>query len=342
MRPIIVGLDPGTYVGIAVFDLNMNLIFTTTITNPGKEATVSEISKYGNPIVIASDVSPPPEFVIQIASYFNARLYYPKFIIKDIEKKMETAKYNFNSVHERDAIIAVLSFFNENSNKLRWIEKTLRDKGLSKIEEDVKRYALSGMRVDDAIKALVPSDDYYLKVIEYAKSLPEAPRETKEDRRENRDTILGLLESNMRLRARLSVLEEENRIMRNKLTETVGDQEVRNELFSKEMKIKKLKYLLKSKDKKIRHLKRILFSRSKQQRETKSENMNPDRTGTQKKKDLKNENINENINRDNTIDSKETGHSDRRTDESDGPVSLESIINEYRSSRYKNKEIKKK
>jgi len=334
MRPIIVGLDPGTYVGIAVFDLNMNLIFSTTITNPGKEATVAEISKHGSPIVIASDVSPPPEFVIQIASYFNARLYYPKSVIKDIDKTLDTAKYKFNSVHERDAITAVLSFFNENSNKLRWIERTLRDKGLSSIEEDVKRYALSGMRVDDAIKALVPSDDNYSKIIEYARSLPEAPKEVKEERRENRDTILGLLESNMRLRARISILEQENKSMQDKFRNAVSDQEVKNELFTKEMKIKKLKYLLKLKDKKIRHLKRILFSRSKQQGEAKSENIKQDRTGTQKQKDLKNENTNENINRDNAIGSKETRDSDRRKEESDGSVSLESIINEYRSSRY--------
>jgi len=314
MKPIIVGLDPGTYVGIAIFDLNMNLISTTTITNPGKEATVAEISKHGNPIVIASDVSPPPEFVIQISSYFNARLYYPKSVIKDIDKKLETAKYKFNSVHERDAIIAVLSFFNDNINKLRWIEKILRDKGLSNIEEEVKRYALSGIRVDDAIKALVPSDDYYSKIIEYAKSLPEAPKEVKEEKRENRDTILGLLESNMRLRARVSILEQENRNMQDKLNNTLSEQDIKNELFRKEMKIRKLKYLLKLKDKKIKYLKRILFSRYKNQVQIrKSENIKPEKTSSQKKKDLKNENTNENITND--------------------LVYIENIINEYRLSR---------
>ncbi|MEM4133989.1 MAG: DUF460 domain-containing protein [Candidatus Micrarchaeia archaeon] len=321
MKPIIVGVDPGTYIGIAIFDLNANLIHSSTITDKGKEVVVSEISKYGNPIVVASDVNPPPQLVTQIASYFNARLYYPKATISDISKTIETVNYKFSSVHERDAIIAVLSFFKENANKLRWIERTLRDKGLSKIEEDVKRYALSGMRVYDAIKALVPVDDEYKKIIEYAKTLPEAPTviKTTERRESDRDTIIGLLESNIRLKARLSVLEEEIKSLKKEKSEGI-DKTTKSLLFSKEMRIRRLKRIIKMKNNKIKHLYKIIDSMK--GKEAKSNEKNDtvlssnahsnqeSKTNTvpEQEKDLKNEDI---------------------------TLSIEKIVKEYRQSRFK-------
>ncbi|MCX8202461.1 MAG: DUF460 domain-containing protein [Candidatus Micrarchaeota archaeon] len=313
MKPIIVGVDPGTYIGIAIFDLNGNLMYSSTIMDKGKEEAVTQISNHGNPIVVASDVNPPPQFVTQIASYFNARLFYPKSTISDLSKTVETSKYKFSSVHERDAIIAVLAFFKENSNKLRWIERTLRDKGLSKIEEDVKRYALSGMRVDDAIKALVPVDDEYKKIMEYAKSLPEAPPIAKaaERRESDRDTIIGLLESNIRLKARLSVLEEELRILKSERG-SESNRNLNSILFSRDMKIRRLKRIIKMKNNKIKHLYRIIDSMKEKSKEAGKEQI-PDKTdkkdtGAAKEKDLKNE---------------------------DTTLSIEKIVKEYRQSRFK-------
>ncbi len=307
MKAIIVGVDPGTYVGIAIFDVNMNLISSSTIIDKGKEAVVAEITKHGHPIVVASDVSPPPSFVTQIASYFNARIYSPRSTISDFEKTKDTSRYKFGSVHERDAIIAVLSFFKESSNKLRWIEKTLRDKGLINIEEDVKRYALSGMRVDDAIKALVPADEEYNKVIEYARSLPEAPSFAKmaERREEDRGTIIGLLESNIRLRSRVSILEEENRELKMRSGAQI-DSDVRNIIFSKEMKIRRLKKIIDLKDKTIQNLKRLLFSKEKGSFIQKTQSQSQ-KAFEAKGKDLK---------------------------EKDVILSIENIVNEYRETRF--------
>ena len=305
MKAIIVGVDPGTYVGLAIFDVNMNLLSSSTIIDKGKEAVVAEITKHGHPIVVASDVSPPPSFVTQIASYFNARISSPRSTISDFEKTRDTSRYKFGSVHERDAIIAVLSFFNESSNKLRWIEKTLRDKGLTHIEEDVKRYALSGMRVDDAIKALVPADEEYNKVMEYARSLPEAPSTAKAERREeDRGTIIGLLESNIRLRSRLSVLEEENRELRARSGSQMAA-DARNLIFSKDLKIRRLKKILDLKDKTIQNMKRLLFSKGKEQEKTQSQGQ---KSADNKEKDLK---------------------------DKDTSLFIENIVNEYRENRFK-------
>lgn len=249
MKALIVGVDPGTYVGVAIFDVNMQFISASTITNAGKEGVVSEISKHGSPIVIATDVAKPPEFVIQIASYYNARLVHPKIDMREREKTEMTSQFKPNSNHERDAMAAVIHFFNENTNKMRWIETMLREKGLTRIEEDVKRFALSGMRVDDAIKALTPSDKEYEAVMAFAASLPETQKNLpKNDRRkEDRDTLLGLLESNIRMRSRLTLLEEENGSLRHRieeLKESGIDKQSRLIIKQKDMQIRRLQALL--------------------------------------------------------------------------------------------------
>lgn len=327
MKPIIVGIDPGTYVGIAIFDLNGNLLSSITLADKGKNAAVNEIVKHGSPIVVASDVNPPPELVTQIASYFNARLFYPKSNISDAAKTEETSKFKFSSVHERDAIIAVLYFFKENANKLRWIERVLRDKGLSNIEEDVKRYALSGMRVDDAIKALVPVEDVYKKVIEYARSLPDAPQVSRsgEIRESDRDTIIGLLESNIRMRARISVLEEEIKRFKSELNQPT-DSKLKAMVFSQDMKIKRLKRIIKMKNKKIKYLYRLLdeIKKTKEKQTAQSENKI-----TSKRIDMSNTSKNQESSKTNTETEKE-----KDLKNEDTTLIIEKIVKEYRESRF--------
>lgn len=218
-KPLIVGVDPGIYLGVAIFDLGQNLLSAVTITNGGKEAAVAEITKYGTPVIVAGDVSPPPEFVIHIASYFNARLVYPKSVILEKEKSEMAAQYKPKTAHERDAISAAVKFFKEQDNKMRWIERVLRDKDLSKFEQDVKRYVLSGTRIDDAIRVLTESQREYREVIAHAESIPEKPQIRLDRRKEDRDMLRGLLEANSRMRSRLSVLDEENKVLRKKITE---------------------------------------------------------------------------------------------------------------------------
>ena len=110
-KKIIVGIDPGTNVGIAIFDIKKTLISSCTITNGGREKVVTEILRHGTPSVIVTDVHSPPEFVIQIATYFNAKISAPETVVKENEKISLAHDYPYGSQHERDAIAAVLKFF---------------------------------------------------------------------------------------------------------------------------------------------------------------------------------------------------------------------------------------
>jgi len=83
---IIVGIDPGTNVGLAIFDLNKNLIFIKTLRRAGKNEVIKEIEKIGRPVVVSTDVKELPPLVKKVASYFNSKIFYPDREITSLEK----------------------------------------------------------------------------------------------------------------------------------------------------------------------------------------------------------------------------------------------------------------
>lgn len=224
MKPIIVGVDPGIYVGIAVFDLSQNLLSAVTLTNPGKEGVVAEIAKHGTPIAIASDVSPAPEFVMQIASYFNARLVHPKDDMLEKDKTEMASPFKPDSAHERDAIAAVIHLFRQYTNTFRRIDRLLTEQKATEHSDRIKRCVIGGIPATVALEALkLNAESLYV--------LPESERDegTRDERRqdqrgksgqENRDKLLlEMLEANTKLKARISLLEAETTALARKVKE---------------------------------------------------------------------------------------------------------------------------
>jgi len=249
-KKIIVGIDPGTYVGIAIFDIRKNLISACTIKNGGREKVVEEIIRHGTPSVVVTDVTSPPEFVIHIATYFNARICSPETTISEQEKISIAHSYDYQSPHERDAIAAVLKFFKQYENKFRWADKLIAEKGLEGHEDEIKHNILAGVRITDTIKALEMINLPPIKA--HVKESNAAGREN--ERRVDRETILELLESNARLRSRISILSAEKAALENRIKEVKREfgmsGEVRKLLESKDMQIKRLRMLLERKEQK--------------------------------------------------------------------------------------------
>ncbi len=159
---IIVGIDPGTNVGLAIFDLNKNLIFIKTLRRAGKNEVIKEIEKIGRPVVVSTDVKELPPLVKKVASYFNSKIFYPDREITSLEKaklfdeflskyqeKLEIKKIN---LHERDAIVAVVKFFRKIENKLRWAERIIEEKRLKDYEEEIKSGLIQGEKLANIIK----------------------------------------------------------------------------------------------------------------------------------------------------------------------------------------------
>jgi predicted RNase H-like nuclease (RuvC/YqgF family) len=107
-RYLIVGIDPGTTVGIAALDLNGELVKVHSSRQMGMGDVIEFLYSLGKPIVIASDVSPMPFSVEKIRRAFQAVAYTPRQDIS-VEVKYELAgRYSYGNDHERDALTAAI------------------------------------------------------------------------------------------------------------------------------------------------------------------------------------------------------------------------------------------
>lgn len=151
-RHIVVGLDPGATIGVAILSLSGEKITTGSFSGGGISEAVSFIEKNGTPSLIACDVFPAPEFAQKIASYFSCRLHSPAHNIREEDKRQIARGSGVENNHERDAYTAAVFAFRAHANKLRQIDSL---DGFSQEEKDrVKHLLLKGYKVKDAFLEL--------------------------------------------------------------------------------------------------------------------------------------------------------------------------------------------
>ena len=71
-KHIIVGIDPGTTVGLAIIDLSGKPIEVFSAKNYSISDAIAWIESHGTPLIVASDVTPTPAMVKKISSMFAA------------------------------------------------------------------------------------------------------------------------------------------------------------------------------------------------------------------------------------------------------------------------------
>ncbi len=150
-------MDPGTTVGLAILDLRGRLLHLSSKKGADDRWIVETVTRYGVPIIVATDVSPPPERVVKIASAFGAKLWHPGKDLsvaykEDVARKFSYGKNRPTNDHERDALAAAFAAFSTFASKFRQIERRLRVEGRLEDEDIVKRAVVFGQSVDRALR----------------------------------------------------------------------------------------------------------------------------------------------------------------------------------------------
>jgi hypothetical protein len=124
-KHIIVGVDPGSTVGVAVLDLNGSVLGVRSRKGWTFSEVIEYIHSFGQPVLIATDKSNPPDYVNKVKSTFNATLYTPREDMS-IERKIALTKgYKVVNDHERDALSSAIDAYNSYKSKLLNVEKRL-------------------------------------------------------------------------------------------------------------------------------------------------------------------------------------------------------------------------
>lgn len=154
----IVGIDPGTTVGLAILDLTGNLVELFSAKHYPVSEAVERIIARGKPVIIASDVAPTPAMVRKISSIFASPLHDLEESLS-IEEKIALTKgggHPYKNAHERDALAASLNALRSYQKKFAQVEKKTPT-GVS--VEEVKALVVAGLSISAAIDRLIRAQE---------------------------------------------------------------------------------------------------------------------------------------------------------------------------------------
>ncbi|HOM96407.1 MAG: DUF460 domain-containing protein [Candidatus Methanofastidiosa archaeon] len=146
---VIVGVDPGTTVGLSVLDLEGNVLTIISKRSFSMSDVKEEIRKYGYPLIFASDVQPPSGFIEKLSTSFDSILYVPPLSISVREKNELSKDYEVTNAHERDALSAALKAHLHYKNKFTQIKSKIPPE-LSLYSSRIIGEVIKGMPIKDA------------------------------------------------------------------------------------------------------------------------------------------------------------------------------------------------
>ncbi len=162
-----VGIDPGTTIGVAIIDLEGKTMEVFSSKNYSCSDVIERIIARGNPLIVASDVTPTPSTVKRISRIFSSPVHELDESLA-IEEKIALTKgkgYKYSNVHERDALAACVNAFQRYKKKFSQVHRKTPP-GVD--VEEVKAMVIKGVSISDAIDRLIR-----------AKEEEEAEKETK-------------------------------------------------------------------------------------------------------------------------------------------------------------------
>jgi predicted RNase H-like nuclease (RuvC/YqgF family) len=177
---LIVGVDPGTTLGLAALDLNGELLLLTSGKNLSKKDVLNILFGTGVPVLVASDRVIVPHFVSELAASLGATIFLPsqEATIQEKNRLVEEASGRFETYavdeHQTAALYAALKAYAHYRNLFQEAEETVRaelHKKLPQTIEEVKALVLRDVPPSRAVRALLlgkgfgPSDQRALRAL---------------------------------------------------------------------------------------------------------------------------------------------------------------------------------
>jgi len=143
-KQLIVGIDPGTTVGLAFLDIDGHVLKVKSARNLAIDGIITEIAAVGKAAIVATDKAVVPPMTNKLASILGARLFTPDSDLL-VEKKRElAARSKTKNDHERDALASAVYAYYHFQNKIRRVERqVLEELGRTKAR------VLKGEKVSD-------------------------------------------------------------------------------------------------------------------------------------------------------------------------------------------------
>ncbi|MCX8184919.1 MAG: DUF460 domain-containing protein [Sulfolobales archaeon] len=230
---LIVGLDPGIEVGVAVLDLGGRLIMLKSARGLDREDVVALLRGLGRVVIVATDKQQPPEFIRKVAATVGAKVYSPERNLSVYEKesiaRSYAALYGFEvkDNHTRDSLAAAVEAYRSVERKIRELEEELSEMDLDRSLVNLEKYRVKiveGLPVAAVIEEIIAealssgeSTDKVLEAVHEAKALAEVNELMRKKIRELERTVESLEIERQQLLSRIKTLEGELSKMRSLL-----------------------------------------------------------------------------------------------------------------------------
>ncbi|PTD93740.1 hypothetical protein C9439_06750 [archaeon SCG-AAA382B04] len=252
---LIVGVDPGTTTGLAVLDLERNVLKIDSIRDISLNQLIEVIVDLGNPILISTDVSPAPDSVLQLSTMLDAEVWRPDKSLSRREKRELTKNYDTDDKHELDALAASLKGYRFVKSK----KKSVKGRSPSDLEDrELVRLVIEGNSLREAIQELRQKKESKRESNEKNKSLKESEKKMKgleKKVKELQDQIKDLEEKNRRKEEKIKDLKREiSKIKSHKFLKAIESTEIEN----RNQKIKSLKKELSEKKDELNRLSKLI------------------------------------------------------------------------------------
>jgi predicted RNase H-like nuclease (RuvC/YqgF family) len=268
----IVGIDPGTTIGVAIIDLEGKPIEVFSSKNYSCSDVIERIISRGNPLIVASDVTPTPSTVKRISRIFSSPVHELDESLSTEEKVALTKGegYEYKNVHERDALAACVNAFRRYKKKFSQVQK----KTPTRVDrEEVKALVVKGVSISAAINRLIRAEEEKKKGTREVKPEQEEKKGGEEDEDENilrlrrimkgKDEKIEMLEDlTTALKAKVEEKEIEIKNLRSKMdsVKSVRRREIEEteEIKRRDREIERLREEVKARDEENAELRKIM------------------------------------------------------------------------------------
>jgi len=115
---VLVGVDPGTTTAVAIVGFDGSVLDVYSTRTDDTAAVTEWIVERGRPVVVAADVTPMPNTVEKLRRSFDAAGWVPDSDLPVDEKQHRTRDFAYENDHERDALAAALSAYDDHEDQI--------------------------------------------------------------------------------------------------------------------------------------------------------------------------------------------------------------------------------
>ncbi len=261
-KQLIVGIDPGSTMGYAVFGIDRKLIAAGSEKNFPIKDLISRIISHGDTIIVGTDKKVAPYYVSQFSTKVGAKVILPRKDILVSEKRILAAGFKTNNAHEMDALASALFAFREISPILERINRFVDIYDRHDIKDEIiKKVFIEEMSIQDSAQVIDAERAVETAGREFisGQKFPETDKysELRKKIRNYKNDILQITAFNKKLLGRIRNLEDKLSITEQKSLVYI-ENKVKSASYLKEQRINSLMRMIGERDKLITEMKKSI------------------------------------------------------------------------------------